>query len=223
MICRRCGTPLDAPDAPCPGCAASGAGASETRAGLESGAAAALPATFGRYRLIESLGAGSMGTVWKAWDDQLGRAVALKVIKEGGTEAVGRFLREARLAAAIRHPHVARVHDLGVVDGHPYLTMECVEGTRAGSTRPDREGRLNAAHGDGRDRTPVVRQEDQPHGRGIGQTGPPGNPDDGAIKTPAPPAMEIEEGIALEHEHEGTLEVLRTASNGAFPCACPRS
>ena len=87
---------------------------------------------FGRYRLIERLGAGGMGVVWKAWDPELGRMVALKQVvltAAEGAETLARFEREARTAARLRHPHIVRVIDVGVIEGRPYLTMDLVEGT----------------------------------------------------------------------------------------------
>ncbi len=86
---------------------------------------------FARYRLVGQLGRGAMGVVWKGWDPALGRPVAIKQIR--GPEAAdprarARFLREARLAARLRHPHIVAVHDVGESDGVPYLAMDCVEG-----------------------------------------------------------------------------------------------
>ncbi|MBI3268670.1 MAG: protein kinase [Planctomycetes bacterium] len=86
---------------------------------------------FGRYRLLERLGAGGMGIVWKAWDTDLRRVIALKQIREpdaGGRDAVERFLREARVAARLRHPNIVPVHDVGIVDGTHFLTMDLVAG-----------------------------------------------------------------------------------------------
>ncbi len=87
--------------------------------------------TFGRYRLIEELGRGGMGVVWKAHDVQLDRVVALKRIlarEFSCGEPRERFLREARAAARLRHPHVVTVFDIGEVDGQPYATTEFIEG-----------------------------------------------------------------------------------------------
>ncbi len=85
---------------------------------------------FGRYRLLLELGRGGMGVVHKAWDTQLRRPVALKqVLAEGGlTRAqTARFLREARLAARLRHPHIVGVLDVAEHQGRPYLTTEFLE------------------------------------------------------------------------------------------------
>ncbi|MBI5368283.1 MAG: protein kinase [Planctomycetes bacterium] len=86
---------------------------------------------FGRYRLLAQLGAGAMGVVWKAWDMDRRRAVALKQIRPerlGDDHAVARFQREARLASRLRHPNVTAVLDVGFVGAIPFLAMEYVEG-----------------------------------------------------------------------------------------------
>jgi serine/threonine protein kinase len=90
-----------------------------------------LPYTLGRYRLERLLGQGGMGAVYQAFDTQLGRAVALKVPFLTGQSADAtrqRFLREAQAAAALSHPNICPVHDLGEIDGVPYITMAYVEG-----------------------------------------------------------------------------------------------
>jgi hypothetical protein len=89
------------------------------------------PVPFGRYRLLKLLGRGGMGAVYLAQDTQLDRPVALKVPHleaADGPQVRDRFYREARAAATIRHPHVCPVHDVGEIDGTPYLTMAYVEG-----------------------------------------------------------------------------------------------
>ncbi|MBI3098574.1 MAG: protein kinase [Planctomycetes bacterium] len=86
---------------------------------------------FGRYRLIEELGHGGMGIVWKAWDTDLKRVVALKqILGEAAADAeqLERFVREARAAARLRHPNIVAVHDVGNCDGHPYFTTDYVAG-----------------------------------------------------------------------------------------------
>src|SRR5690348_7691197 len=85
-----------------------------------------LPERFGRYRVERMLGEGGMGAVYLAHDGQLDRSVALKVPFLDGPDAGAaraRFLQEARSAAALHHPNVCPVHDLGEIDGVPYLTM----------------------------------------------------------------------------------------------------
>ena len=85
----------------------------------------------GRYRIISLLGKGGMGEVYKAEDLKLGQTVALKFLPEslasdGG--ALARFHREARVARQITHPNVCRVHDIGEIEGQPFLSMEYIDG-----------------------------------------------------------------------------------------------
>jgi tetratricopeptide (TPR) repeat protein len=89
--------------------------------------------TVGRYVLFDLLGEGSMGAVYRAWDDALDRIVALKVMQPSSSEtdperARLRFEQEARLAARINHPAVAHVYDVGEHEGAPYIAMEFVPG-----------------------------------------------------------------------------------------------
>lgn len=84
---------------------------------------------FGRYVLLQELGHGGMGVVYRAFDPQLGREVALKRLR-GLSEKkdLERFLHEARAAARLNHPGIVPVYDVGDVDGAPYYTMELVQG-----------------------------------------------------------------------------------------------
>ncbi len=89
------------------------------------------PERFGRYELRGQIGRGGMGTVYRAFDTQLKREVALKVLRvqDGDrTEQFLRFRREAEAAARLRHPNLVVTYDLGVEGEHHYLTMELVEG-----------------------------------------------------------------------------------------------
>src|SRR4051812_14180098 len=109
------------PSAPEPGPAATAAA---------PGSQARFPRALGRYQLLGRLGRGGMGAVFRAHDTQLDRVVALKVPFLGGGEdeaARQRFFREARAAAALHHPNICPVFDVGEVDGRPYLTMAYVE------------------------------------------------------------------------------------------------
>ena len=83
-----------------------------------------------RYEIKSLLGAGGMGVVYKAWDPQLQRFVALKFLRHASlSEAVKeKFLREARAQARIEHPHVCKIFEVGSAFGHPYIAMQYIEG-----------------------------------------------------------------------------------------------
>ncbi len=87
--------------------------------------------SIGRYQLVEKLGQGGMGVVYRAFDTLLQRVVAVKVISgaiESGGEQRERFFREARAAGQLSHRHIITIHDLGEHEGQPYLAMEYLEG-----------------------------------------------------------------------------------------------
>lgn len=86
----------------------------------------------GRYEIRQQLGAGGMGVVYRAYDRELKELVAIKTLRPelvGDPTLLERFKQEIRLARQISHPNVVRTHDLGVTDGHYFITMEYVEGT----------------------------------------------------------------------------------------------
>jgi predicted ATPase/serine/threonine protein kinase len=86
---------------------------------------------FGEYKIIERLGAGGMGEVFRALDTRLGREVALKTIRieRGGEEdAIRRFEQEARSASSLNHPNIVTIYELGTVDSARYIAMELLEG-----------------------------------------------------------------------------------------------
>jgi tetratricopeptide (TPR) repeat protein/predicted Ser/Thr protein kinase len=90
-----------------------------------------LSGQFGRYHIVRKLGQGGMGAVYLALDTQLDRPIALKIPSfraEDGPEVRERFLREARAAATLEHPHICPVHEVGEVNGMPYLVMTFIEG-----------------------------------------------------------------------------------------------
>ena len=81
-----------------------------------------------RYELGECLGEGGMGRVVKAFDRQLGRPVALKLLTHRNPEVLRLFLGEARAQARVHHDHVLEIYDSGELDGQPYIAMRCVAG-----------------------------------------------------------------------------------------------
>jgi predicted Ser/Thr protein kinase len=123
IACAKCSQPIDTTKSVpfsslhCPVC----------------GAEMRVPARFANFILLEQLGKGGMGSVYKAYDETLGRTVALKVMQQSigqDREFVEQFLQEARALAAINNPHIVQIYSYGEENGQPYIVMELVDGNR---------------------------------------------------------------------------------------------
>ena len=142
--CPRCGTPLpaDSPQGLCPRCVLGVGLATQTEAAGESGphgtkvvqpppAPGEIAKHFPQLEILECLGRGGMGVVYKARQPKLNRLVALKILapeKGADPKFAERFLREAQALARLSHPNIVTVHDFGEADGLYYLLMEFVDG-----------------------------------------------------------------------------------------------
>src|ERR1700733_3762432 len=141
-ICRTCGATLAPQDEFCPFCAFRGALESD-EAATEPSESLAAATRFGHYEILKhedgslfELGRGAMGITYKAFDVDLRRFAALKVISPrylADEEVRFRFLREARAAGSVRHPNVASVFQLGTSQENFFYAMEFVEGETLGS------------------------------------------------------------------------------------------
>ncbi|HEU4395404.1 MAG TPA: serine/threonine-protein kinase, partial [Planctomycetota bacterium] len=148
--CERCGAPLpaDAPEWACPRCLLAaglegGSGAGGGGAASAAPSAADIARHFPMFEILETLGQGGMGVVYKAKQRSLDRIVALKVMPPEAAREAGfaeRFTREARTLARLQHPNIVGVHDFGSSDGLYYLVMEFVDG--ANLREAMRDGKL---------------------------------------------------------------------------------
>ncbi|HUT36463.1 MAG TPA: FHA domain-containing serine/threonine-protein kinase [Planctomycetota bacterium] len=142
-LCAACGRtiPLDALGA-----------ARQTQSRVYCGACVAacplLGLVIGRYEIVQPIGKGSIGAVFKADQLSMGRLVALKILYEGLTadaDAIGRFLRDARTSGQISHPNIIRIYDMNQAEGRYFISMEYAQGGDLG-TLLQRQGPLPVKH-----------------------------------------------------------------------------
>jgi serine/threonine-protein kinase len=115
-----------------------GPGAAEPPWPEEVARAAAQPGRiFGRYILASEIGRGSAGRVWKAWQRDIGRWVALKFLEVEDASLLTRFTREARAAGRLRHPNIVAIYEVGELDRRHYIAMEWLDAGSLEGHRPD--------------------------------------------------------------------------------------
>jgi eukaryotic-like serine/threonine-protein kinase len=174
----------------------------------------AKPVKIGRFTVLGRLGEGGMGIVYTAYDDQLDRKVAVKVLRGEATrqDQLGRtrLLREAQAMARLSHPNIVTVHEVGALDDQVFVAMEFVRGQSLDGwlRRQPRAWRdvllvfrqagrgLEAAH-----RAGIVHRDFKPHNVLVG--------DDGSIKV-------LDFGLARAAEHPGSEELAATPEGGAY-------
>jgi WD40 repeat protein/tRNA A-37 threonylcarbamoyl transferase component Bud32 len=133
ILCPRCHSPIELvkltphEEIACPLCGSTFRLETESPTGLDPSAGQKL----GKFELLDAVGSGAFGTVYKAHDPELDRTVALKVPRAGnlaGPQDRDRFLREARSVAQLRHPSIVTVHEVGQAAGVPFLVSDFVQG-----------------------------------------------------------------------------------------------
>ena len=175
------------------------------------------PIKIGRYQVLDRLGEGGMGIVYTAYDDQLDRKVAVKVLRTEVTrqDEIGRtrLLREAQAMAKLSHPNIVTVHEADVDrrEGQLYIAMEFIRGMSLDAWLRGKAGRgwrevldvfgkagrgLEAAH-----RAGIVHRDFKPHNVLVG--------DDGAVKV-------LDFGLARAAQHLGSEELASTPESGAY-------
>jgi tetratricopeptide (TPR) repeat protein/tRNA A-37 threonylcarbamoyl transferase component Bud32 len=133
LVCPHCRNPIEIVNAPggeeilCPSCGSTFRVENESTASWRSLEGRQL----GRFELIEPVGMGAFGSVYKARDPELDRIVAIKIPRAGNLAEksdLDRFLREGRSVAQLQHPAIVAIHEVGLSDGMPYLVSEFIEG-----------------------------------------------------------------------------------------------
>ena len=92
---------------------------------------------FGKFVLVEKIGEGGMGAVWRAYQTDLRRTVAVKFVKDDDPEILARFIREAHTAAGLTHPNIVATYEAGEHEGRHYIAMEYIEGQDLKKRRVD--------------------------------------------------------------------------------------
>src|SRR5205809_3780231 len=108
----------------------------ETPFQKSTGGASEPPKQIGRYEILNLLGSGGMGEVYRAYDPVLKRNVALKLIRWQAPELIERFEREAQAQARVEHDNVCRVYEVGVADNRQYIAMQLIEGKTLNEVAP---------------------------------------------------------------------------------------
>jgi WD40 repeat protein/tRNA A-37 threonylcarbamoyl transferase component Bud32 len=133
IVCPHCHNPIEVvnvtprEEIACPACGST----FRLEGGATTGSEGSAGWKVGRFDLVETVGQGAFGTVYKARDPELDRVVAIKVPRTGnlaGPQELDRFLREARSVAQLRHPSIVSVHEVGQTEGVPYLVSDFVRG-----------------------------------------------------------------------------------------------
>jgi WD40 repeat protein/tRNA A-37 threonylcarbamoyl transferase component Bud32/Flp pilus assembly protein TadD len=135
VTCPRCRSPLPLPDDPSAEVVCSGCGSSFRLQDPPGGSTTDEVRPLGRFQILDRVGAGAFGTVWRARDPELDRVVAVKLLHPslvGSAAGRERFFREARAAAQLRHPGIVRVYEVTSLDGQPTIVSDFVDGVTLG-------------------------------------------------------------------------------------------
>jgi len=162
----------------------------------------------GPYEIVSLVGVGGMGEVYRARDSRLGRDVAIKVLPatlSADADRLRRFEEEARAAAALNHPNILAVHDIGQHNGSPYIVSELLKGetlrSRLSSLRVEREYPTEEREGAGAALSPGARGGGAP--RAVGDVSPRPLRKDGEalpVRKAVEYAAQIAQGLAAAHE-----------------------